>query len=202
MKVEKYHKVSNLTLKWCKMSFYFILFQCEIWNMTSMDVNNKWVCTFHTGIFRSSKSNAMPFWLNIMDIQEWTKNSLYKIVQTHIHIFEMWRNWMFLDVNKFHTGRVSNTMAFYTVLMWGKDSIYWKITKLNLTLEPLIKRHMQYKNINEQFCQYNQCYKIWGFTWWSIAIVSVCGNTMCLSQLFQSWGTGSEKNLIAQLDCR
>ena len=30
--------------------------------------------------------------LNIMEIQEWTKNSLYKTVQTHI--FEMWRFWM------------------------------------------------------------------------------------------------------------
>ena len=60
MKVDKYHKVSNLTLKWCKMSFYFILFQCEIWNMTSLDVNNKWVCTFHTEILHSSKSQIQP----------------------------------------------------------------------------------------------------------------------------------------------
>ena len=30
-------------------------------------------------------------------------------------------------------------------------------------------------------------------------IVSVCGNTLCLSQLSRSWGTGSKKNLIAQL---
>ena len=38
MKLDIYHKVSNLTLKWCKMSFYFIHFQCEILNMTSLDV--------------------------------------------------------------------------------------------------------------------------------------------------------------------
>ena len=75
MKVDKYHKVSNLTLKWCKMSFYFILFQCEIWNMTSVDVNNKWVCTSqHRNFLSVKKSNSTPFWLNIMEIQEWTKN--------------------------------------------------------------------------------------------------------------------------------
>ena len=68
-----------------------------------------------------------------MEIQELTKNSLYKNVQTHV--FEMWRHWMFLDVNKFRTGRVSNTMPFYTVLwdLWyffhfQKDSIYWKMS--------------------------------------------------------------------------
>ena len=42
-------------------------------------------------------------------------------------------------------------------------------------------------------------YKIWGFAWWNVDIVSVCGNTMCSSHLSRSWGTGSEKNLIAQL---
>ena len=30
IKVDKYHEVCNLTLKWCKMPFYLILFQCEI----------------------------------------------------------------------------------------------------------------------------------------------------------------------------
>ena len=40
-----------------------------------------------------------PYIIIIIEIQEWTKkNSLYKNVQTHI--FEMWRHWMFLDVNK------------------------------------------------------------------------------------------------------
>ena len=79
-----------------------------------------------------------------MKIQELTKSSSYKYVQTHI--FEMWRPLMFLDVNKFRTGRVSNTMAFYTVLMWGKRLIFVHfhkdyllenecITKLNLTSE-------------------------------------------------------------------
>ena len=133
MKVDKYHKVSNLTLKWCKMSFYFILFQCEIWNMTSLDVNNKWVCTFHTEFLNSSKSQIQPRfdWIS----WRFRNESPYKDVQTHI--FEMWRHLIFLDVNKFRTGRVSNTMAVYTVLMWGKrlviffhfhkDSISWKI---------------------------------------------------------------------------
>ena len=111
--------VCNLTLKWCKMSFYLILFQCEIWNMTLLDVNNKWDCTFHRGIFLFvKKSNSTTFWLNIMEIQEWTKNYLYKNVQTHI--FEMWRHWMLFYVNKFPHSKVSNTMELYTVLMWGK----------------------------------------------------------------------------------
>ena len=87
------------------------------------------------------KSNSMPFRLNIMEIQEWTKSSPYTNVQTHI--FEMWRHWMFLDVNKLRTGRVSNTMAFYTVLMWGKrrvKHVYFPLSwRLNLTSEPLFK---------------------------------------------------------------
>ena len=87
--------------------------------MTSLDVNNKMGLHIPYRNFSFvKKSNSTPFWLNIVEIQEWTKNSPYKNVQTHI--FEMWRHWMFLDVNKFRTGRVSNTMAFYTVLMWGK----------------------------------------------------------------------------------
>ena len=32
-----------------------------------------------------------------------------------------------------------------------------------------------------------------------LSSLSVCGNTMCFSQLLWSWGTGSEKNLITQL---
>ena len=36
--------------------------------------------------------------------------------------------------------------------------------------------------------------KIWGSAWWSIDIVSVCGSTMCLSQLSLSEVQGSEKN--------
>ena len=44
--------------------------------------------------------------------------------------------------------------------------------------------------------------RLWGFAWWNIDIVSVCSNTVCLLQLSQSWGTGSEKNLIAQLVSR
>ena len=101
--VDKYHKVPNLTLKWCKMSFYLILFQCEIWNMTSLDIKYIWVCTFHTGIFRWSKSQIQRHfdWISWRFRNE-LKNSPYKNVQTHI--FEMWRHLMFLDVNTFRTG--------------------------------------------------------------------------------------------------
>ena len=60
--LHSFSNISYLMLKWCKMSFYFIHFQCEMLNMTSLDVNNKWVCTFHTGIFLFViKSNSMPF---------------------------------------------------------------------------------------------------------------------------------------------
>ena len=38
-------------------------------------------------------------------------------------------------------------------------------------------------------------YKISGFPWWSIATISVCGNTMCWSQLSLTEVQGSEKNL-------
>ena len=138
MKVDKYHKFSNLTLKWCKMPFYLILFQCEIWNMTSLDVHNKWVCTFPPEIFHLSNSQIQRrfYWISWRFRNE-VKIPPYKNPQTRI--FEMWRHWMFLDVNKFCTaGRVSNTVGFYTVLMWGKrrdilfhfhkDFIYWKMS--------------------------------------------------------------------------
>ena len=42
-------------------------------------------------------------------------------------------------------------------------------------------------------------YYIGLMAWWNIDIVSgLRYNTMCLSQLSRSWGTGSEKNLVAQ----
>ena len=115
-----------------------MLFQCEIWNMTSLqlDVNNKWVCTFHTGICRLSKSQI-----------EWTKKFPVQICPDPY----IW-NVTSLDVNKFRTGRVSNTMAFYTIFFWGKrlviffplsEGLYLLenecITKLSLTLETLFK---------------------------------------------------------------
>ena len=81
MKVDKYHKVSNLMLKWCKMSFYLILFQCEIWNTTLLDVNNKWVCTFHTHIFRSSKSQIQ----RRFDWISWRFRNKLKIPRTQMY---------------------------------------------------------------------------------------------------------------------
>ena len=53
MKIDKYYKVSNLTLIWCKMSFYLILFQCEIGNMTSLDVNSIFRERFRSKILHS-----------------------------------------------------------------------------------------------------------------------------------------------------
>ena len=54
--------------------------------------------------------------------------------------------------------------------------------------------------IRRFFCCLVSTKKISGFAWWNSDIISVCGN--CLSQLPRSWGTGSERNLIAQLVSR
>ena len=50
----------------------------------------------------------------------------FKAKNVQTHIFEIWRHWMFLDVIKFPTGTVSNTMAFYTVLMVRELVIFFQ----------------------------------------------------------------------------
>ena len=66
----------------------------------------------------------------------------------------------------------------------------WKLT-IYLSKKLLFQKKNNVKDVRFEALQ-----------WWNIDIVSVCGNTMCLSQLSWSWGTGSEKNLIAQLVSR
>ena len=55
-------------------------------------------------------------------------------------------------------------------------------------------------DINKKYYKYT----ILGFAWWSIDIVSVCGNTMCLSQLSLSEEQVLKRTLSynSYLDCR
>ena len=76
--------------------------------MTSFDVNNKWVCTFHTGIFRQKvKFNAVL--IEYHGDSGIPRTKMYRPKYLKCDIIGCF--WMF------RTGRVSNTMAFYTVLM-------------------------------------------------------------------------------------
>ncbi len=131
-------KVSHLALKWCKISFCWILFQSEIWNMTSLDINNKWVCTCQRGTFASVEgSNSMPFWLNIIKIQEGTKTNSCTQKCTDPYIWRV----MSLDVLgcwQIHTERVYKyngilhhfniRLETYLFFHLHKDSIVWKMS--------------------------------------------------------------------------
>ncbi len=92
--------------------FYLVVFQSEIWNVTSSDITHKWVCkeNFYA---RQKGQNSMPFLLNIIKIQEWSlkKKSLHKKFTDRM--FELLRNRTILDVD---SRGVSNTMALYTNL--------------------------------------------------------------------------------------
>ena len=131
---KKIHKVSNLTLKWCKMPLYLIPFQCKFVNIQWRHISNIWGCSILYREFLVHSWISMIFNQNGIEVDILTNEKflygMYRpiLLLTSNDVMFLISHWKSIKQNDILHHFNVRLETFVIFVHFHKDSIYWKIS--------------------------------------------------------------------------